>query len=95
MSVEIPNHQDILDRLHQHDLRLTRVEVQQTSMATEITEQTGRLEKMGDRLDRLADKIESLTLLAGELDGRQKIILAVITVGVPLIISLEIWAGLR
>ncbi len=95
MSAEIPDHKDIIDRLHQHDLRLTRVEVQQTSMANEISEQTGRLEKMSDRLDRLSDKIERLTLLAGELDGRQKIILAVITVGVPLIISMEIWAGLR
>ena len=95
MSVEIPDHRDILAKLHEHDLRLTRVEVQQTSMATEISEQTTRLEKMGDRLDRLADKIERLTLLAGELDGRQKIILATITIGVPLIISLEIWAGLR
>jgi len=95
VSIEIPNHQDILDRLHAHDLRLTRVEVQQTSMAKEISEQTGRLEHMASRLDRLADKIEQLAILAGGLDGRQKLILTIIGIGVPLIVSLEIWAGLR
>jgi uncharacterized coiled-coil protein SlyX len=95
VSIEIPNHQDILDRLHAHDLRLTRVEVQQSAMASEIADQTTKLEKLADKLEKLADKIHSLSELASGLDARQKLILAVITIGIPAILGLEIWAGLR
>ncbi len=75
---------DIMATLHSHDLRLTRVEERQSAMAGEIAEQTKRLEK-------LADKIEQLSNLASSLDGRQKLILAIITIGIPLIAGLEIW----
>lgn len=83
MSVE-SGQRDILATLHQHDLRLTRVEERQSAMAGEIAEQTKRLEK-------LADKIEQLSELAASLDGRQKLILTIILIGIPLIVGLEIW----
>ncbi len=91
MSAEIPNHQDILDRLHQHDLRLTRVEVQQKSMAHEITEQTGRLEKLTEGMEKLADKVAALTSAFAGLDGKLQVVLAIIVIGIPLIVGLEIW----
>jgi archaellum component FlaC len=95
VSVEIPNHQDILDKIHAHDVRLTRVETQQTSMAREITEQTTQLEKLREGLEKLGDKLERLLVAYSSVDGRLKLVLAVIGFGVPAIIGLEIWAGLR
>jgi hypothetical protein len=95
VSAEIPNHQDILDRIHAHDVRLTRVETQQTSMAREITEQTSQLEKLREGLEKLGDKIEQLMVAYGSVDGRLKLVLVIIGLGVPAIIGLEIWAGLR
>lgn len=95
MSIEIPNHQDILDRLHAHDLRLTRVEVQQQAMAGEITDQTSRLTRLADRLDALYQEVAKLMALVSGLDGKLKLIVALAGIGIPAIIGLEIWAGLR
>ncbi len=91
MSIEIPDHKDILDRLHEHDLRLTRVEVRQQAMANEITEQTGRLEKLTEGMEKLADKVAALTAAFSGLDGKLQLVLAIIVIGIPLIVGLEIW----
>jgi len=95
VSAEIPNHQDILDRLHSHDIRLTRVEVQQNAMAHEITEQTERLEKMDGVLGKMGDKVEALMVKFAGMDSRLQLVLKILSLGIPAILALEIWAGLR
>jgi hypothetical protein len=82
--VDHPTHQDILDKLHLHDLRLVRVEERQSAMAGEQADQSRRLDTLSARIERLGD------LIAG-LSAQQRLILAFLAVGLPVIAGLELW----
>lgn len=72
--------QEILQALHDHDRRLVKVETELHGLHREVSVLRTQLAQLiGD---------------VGSLSGGQKIILAIISIGVPLIAGLQIWGAL-
>ncbi len=88
VCVEQPSHRDLLDELHAHDIRLTRLEAQQTAMATEISGQ-------GRRLELLAEKVAELAEVISAMSASQKILFWLAVTLLPMIGGLEVWAVLK
>jgi hypothetical protein len=90
-----PNHRDIMSLIHAHDVRLTRVEVQQAAIAGEQHEQSERLGRVEGMMVDVYKAVGELRSIVANMTGRQQIILWVVVVGIPAIMGLEIWGRLH
>lgn len=79
-----PSNSDIINVLHEHDVRLVRLEGEVTSIQRDVTHQ-------GTRMDRAAERLEQLAEAVARLDGTQKMIFWIVATLLPLIASLELW----
>ncbi len=84
MSDQNPSNSDIITALHQHDVRLVRLEADMEGLQRDVTAQSGRM-------DRATAKLEELAEAVAGLEGTQKLIFWIVATGIPLIAGLELW----
>lgn len=84
MSEHQPSHADIISVLHQHDVRLVRLESDMGSLQRDATAQAGRM-------DRAFEKLEELATAVAGLQGTQRMIFWIVATGIPLVVGLELW----
>jgi hypothetical protein len=82
--MEQPTNGDIMGALHQHDLRLVRLEGKVDGLDRDVT-------RNGTRTDLAFQKLEDLAEAVAKLSGGQRLILLIVGVGIPLIAGLELW----
>ena len=81
---DAPSHSDIITALHEHDVRLVRLEGAVSGIERDVLAQAGRM-------DRAAEKLEQLAEAVAGLQGTQKMIFWIVATGIPLIGALELW----
>ena len=85
MSQDNPSNADILGALHQHDIRLVRLEADMEGLQRDVTTQASRM-------DRVVAKLEELAETVAGLEGTQKMIFWIVATGIPLILGLDLWS---
>ena len=75
---------EIIRALHEHDVRLVRVEGIVGTLDRDMTAQAGRMDRASEKLEQLAEAVSAL-------GAGQKMILLIVGTGIPLIAGMELW----
>lgn len=95
LLTDVPTHRDILDAIHQHDVRLVAVEIKHENLATELAHQGRRIDLVNSKLDVVITGQTTMSVEHGKLLVRQQILFWLAVTLLPLIAGLQVWDDLR